>query len=156
MRTDASMHAEHGAQVVIVAEKEPLNRAALAGLLNYDGYHAIQAEDLSAAIAYIDNAENVIAILVDLDLPGWRAMVRQAAGQQIIVIAMRGRHCISTDELDRRGVSACFDRPITYGDIAYAIRTFAPAMAARAKPEHALVTAKISNLDNIERAKRLN
>jgi len=143
MRINASMHAERCTQVVIVAEKHPLAREALADLLSYDGYRAIQAEDLSAAIAYIENAENVVAVLVDLDLVGWRAIVRQAAAANIMVIAMRGRHCISTDELDRRGVSACFDKPITYGDIAYAIKTFAPVAAALTNQSHAFAPAEM-------------
>jgi CheY-like chemotaxis protein len=145
---------ERCAKVVVVADKQPIARAALAELLGYDGYQAIQVEDLNAALAYTEFAENVVAVLVDLDLVGWRAIVRKAvAGKQILVIAMRGVQLISKEQLERLGVNVCFDKPITYGDVAYAIRTHAPVPPTKASQSTALATAESSNFDNLDRAK---
>lgn len=112
-------------QVVIVAEKYPLARASLADLLKYDGYRALQADNFGAAMNQIESVENVFAVLVDLDLVGWRTLVRQAVDGKRLVIAMRGEHFVSNGELDQRGVSVCFDKPIIYRDIAEVIKAHA-------------------------------
>jgi|GEM_PF-1875157 len=141
-------------KVVLVAEKQPIARAALAELLSHDGYHAIQLNDLSAALAYTEFAENVVAVLVDLDMVEWRAIARQAtAKKNVLVIAMRGVHLVTKNELDLRGVKTCFDKPITYGDIACAIKAHAPFVSEKANQSTALATVDASNSANLDRAK---
>ena len=154
MTINKTIQGEKCAKVVIVVERQPIPRAALTQLLGYDGYQAIPVDDLNAALAYTEFAENVAAVLVDLDLVGWRAIVRKAvAGKQILVIGMRGVHLITKDQLDRLGVTVCFDKPITYGDIAYAIRTYAPGISPRASQSTALATVEASNFDSLDRSK---
>ena len=122
MRSNVSM-LDRRNQIVIVAEKYPLARASLADLLRYDGYQAIQAENFSTAMNEMESIESVFAVLVDLDLVGWRTLVRQAVDRKRLVIAMRGECFVPKSDLDLRGVSACFDKPIVYGDIAQVIRS---------------------------------
>ena len=115
---------------VIVAEKHPIARAALAALLSYDGYRAFQAEDLSSALAHILSVDNIAAVLVDLDLPGWKTLIDQAVNRNRLVIAMRGTHPVAQNALDECGVHACFNKPITYRDVAQSIRSHLDARAA--------------------------
>jgi len=154
MTINKTIQGEKCAKVVIVVEQRPIARAALAQLLSYDGYQAIPADDLNAALAYTEFADNVTAVLVDLDLVGWRAIVRKAvAGKKLLVIGMRGVHPITQDQLDRFGVAVCFDKPVTYGDIVYAIGTHAAGASTKAGQSTALAQVESSNLDNLDRAK---
>ena len=109
---------------VIVAEKYPIARAALAALLTYDGFQVSQAENLKSAISYINQLENVAVLLADLEMPGWRSIVRHAATTiSALVIGMEGDQPISEMyNLAERGICLCFQKPIDYATILAAIR----------------------------------
>jgi DNA-binding NtrC family response regulator len=109
---------------VIVAEKYPIARAALAALLTYDGFQAFQAENLKSAISYINEIENVAVVLADLEMLGWRSIVRHAATTtSALVIGMEGNQPISEMyNLTQRGIRLCFQKPIDYATILAAIR----------------------------------
>ena len=51
---------------VIVAEKHPVARAALATLLSYDGCRVFQADSPKAAISLIDSVGSIAVLLADL------------------------------------------------------------------------------------------
>jgi len=126
MTLDSKTQPSRSSSAVIVAEKHPIARAALAALLSYDGYRAFQAEDLSSALGHILSVDNLAAVLVDLDLPGWRTIIHHALnGNPTLIIAMRGHHLVTQDELKKRGVHACFDKPITYSDVALRLKAHA-------------------------------
>jgi DNA-binding NtrC family response regulator len=109
---------------VIVAEKYPLARAALAALLTQDGYQAFQAENSKTAISYINQLENLAVLLADLEMPGWRSIVRHATRTTgALVIGMEGNQPISEMyNLAQRGIRLCVQKPIDYAAILAAIR----------------------------------
>jgi DNA-binding NtrC family response regulator len=104
---------------VIVAEKYPIARAALAALLSYDGYRVFQAENLNAAISRINAVQDVAVLLADLDMPGWRTIVRHALRtRDAVVIGMEGSHPISEMyDLSERGICLCLQKPIIYKNL---------------------------------------
>jgi DNA-binding NtrC family response regulator len=101
---------------VIVAEKYPIARAALAALLSYDGYRVFQAENLNAAVSRINTVQDVAVVLADLDMPGWRTIVRHALRtSEALVIGMEGNHPISEmHDLSERGRCLGLQKPIIY------------------------------------------
>jgi DNA-binding response OmpR family regulator len=112
---------------VIVAEKHPIARAALAALLSYDGYRVFQAEDLNSALAQILSVDRLAAVLVDLDLAGWKTIIHRAVNGARLVITMRGDHRVGQGELEECGVHACFNKPIIYSEVAQRIRSHVAA-----------------------------
>jgi len=109
---------------VIVAENYSLARAALAGLLIYDGYRALQADCLESALSHINYAYGPVVLLVDVDMPGWETIVRQAIKRaDAFVIAMVGNHhpLSKIHEVKGRGIQICLLKPILYHDVRTAI-----------------------------------
>lgn len=118
MTASTKAHVDCKSSTVIVVEKYPIARAALAALLTQDGYRVFQAENVGAAISRIDTADDLGAVLVDLDMPGWKSVIRRAgAKSRAWLIAMQGNHYVAKDELERRGVQVCLQKPIIYDDV---------------------------------------
>ena len=67
---------------------------------------------------------NRSAALADLEMQGWRSIVRHAVRTHgALVIAMEGNHPISEmHDLKQRGIRVCLKKPIIYDDIRRAIR----------------------------------
>ena len=109
---------------VIVAEHYPIACASLADLLRLDGYRAFQAEDVKAAWSCISKVNNPTVLLADLDMFGWRSIIRHAVRTtNALVIAMEGSCPFSKIyDLKERGVVACLRKPIVYNDLRAAIR----------------------------------
>src|SRR5919106_3317346 len=96
--------------VVIVAEKHPIVRASLATFLSYDGYRVFQAENLSAAISFINHIIDVEVLLVDLDMPGWKSILHHAlnSAPDALVIATAGVETMpAISDLNQSGVDVC-------------------------------------------------
>ena len=108
---------------VIVADKHPIARAALASLLTYDGYRVFQADSLDAAVSYINYNENLSVLIADLEMPDWRSIVRHAVRTtHALVMGMEGNHPISEMyDLQAHGVRLCLQKPIHYNDVRGAI-----------------------------------
>ena len=109
---------------VIIADKHPIARAALASLLTYDGYRVFQADSLKAAVSHINyNEENLAVLIADLEMPEWRSIVRHAVKTTCaLVIGMEGNHPISEMyNLHERGIRLCLQKPINYNDVRTAI-----------------------------------
>lgn len=113
-----------GPATVIVAEKNPLARAALAAMLIQDGYRVFQAASFKEALFHIDGLAPPAALLADLDMPGWRSMVQQAISNAgALVISMAGSHPFpDSAELQQRGIRVCLTKPIVYRDVQKALR----------------------------------
>lgn len=110
--------------VVIVAEKHPLLRASLAALLSHDGYRVFQAENLNATVSFINLVDDVTVLLLDLDMPGWRSVLRHALNTvpDAFVIAMVGVEPIpELSDLQQSGVQVCLQKPLVYSDVRRAI-----------------------------------
>ena len=109
---------------IIVADRHPFARAALAALLSYDGYRVFQAPSLRTTLSYLDQIPNVAVLIADLDTPEWRSIVRHAVKTtNALVIAMEGNHPYSEMyDLKARGIQICLKKPITYHDVQKAIR----------------------------------
>jgi DNA-binding NarL/FixJ family response regulator len=106
--------------VVIVAEKHPIVRASLATFLSYDGYRVFQAENLSAAISFINHIIDVEVLLVDLDMPGWKSILHHAlnSAPDALVIATAGVETIpEISDLKQSGIDVCLQKPLVYSDI---------------------------------------
>jgi len=117
-------HSWRSLLTVIVAEKSPIARASLAALLIYDGYQVFQADRLDTALSHINNTHGSLVLLADVDMPGWKTIVRQAVKRtESLVIAMVGdRHPFSKIcELKDRGIKVCLLKPILYKDVQTAI-----------------------------------
>jgi DNA-binding NtrC family response regulator len=108
---------------VIVADKHPIARAALASLLTYDGYRVFQADSLDAAVSCIDYNENLSVLIADLEMPEWRSIVRYAVRTtHALVMGMEGNHPISEMyDLHEHGLWLCLQKPINYNDVRGAI-----------------------------------
>jgi DNA-binding NtrC family response regulator len=104
---------------VIVAENYPIARASLADLLSYDGYKVFQAENVKAALSCINKVDDLSVLLADLDMFGWRSIIRHAVRTtDALVIAMEGNYPFSKIyDLRERGVQACLPKPIIYNDV---------------------------------------
>jgi DNA-binding NtrC family response regulator len=109
---------------IIVAEKHPIARAALAYLLEDNGYRVLQAENLQAAMAQIYSVDSLAVLLADLDMEGWRSVVRHAMKTTgALIIGMEGRLPISDMyNLKERGIRICLKKPLVYDDIRAVIR----------------------------------
>jgi DNA-binding NtrC family response regulator len=108
---------------VIVADKHPIARAALASFLTYDGYRVFQADSLAAAVSYINYNENLSVLIADLEMPDWRSIVRHAVRTtHALVMGMEGNHSIpEMYDLHEHGLRLCLQKPINYNDVRGAI-----------------------------------
>jgi DNA-binding NtrC family response regulator len=108
--------------VVIVAEKLPLLRTSLAALLSHDGYRVFQAENLNATISCINRIPDLGVLLADLDMPGWKSILRHALNTApgAFVVAMAGVERIP-EILNQHGVQVCLQKPLIYKDVRQAI-----------------------------------
>ena len=84
---------------IIVADRHPFARAALAALLSYDGYRVFQAPSFRTTLSYLDQIPNVAVLIADLDTPEWRSIVRHAVKTtNALVIAIQAFVYFSTQE----------------------------------------------------------
>jgi DNA-binding NtrC family response regulator len=110
--------------VVIVAEKHPILSASLAALLSHDGYRVFQAENLNATISCINRVPDLDVLLADLDMPGWKSILRHAlnTAPSAFVVAMAGVERIpEISALNQHGVHVCLQKPLIYKDVRQAI-----------------------------------
>ena len=123
MATEETSAIERSPSTIVVAEHYPSARASLADLLSYDGYRVFQAANVEAALSCIDSVENLSVLLTDLDMRGWRSLVRYAGTRtDALVIAMEGNHPISAMyDLKEHGIRLCLRKPIIYNDLRAAI-----------------------------------
>ena len=124
MRSEVKIEADPADLTIIVADRHPFARAALAALLSYDGYRVFQAQDFRATVSYLDQIPNVAVLIADLDTPEWRPMVRHTVkATNALVIAMEGNHPYSEMyDLKAHGIQICLKKPITYRDVQKAIQ----------------------------------
>ena len=110
-------------RTVIIADKHPIARAALAYLLTYDGYRVFQADSFKAAVSHINYNEDLALLIADLEMPDWRSIVRHAVKTtQALVMGMEGNHPVSNMyDLRERGIRLCLQKPINYNDVRKAI-----------------------------------
>jgi CheY-like chemotaxis protein len=111
---------------VIVVERYPLARTVLADLLVGDGYRVFQSDSAESAITCIDQNKDVAAVLADLEMPGWKSLVRYtlATASNTSVIAMLAGHSIvDPEELRRRGIKCWIVKPVVYDDIQRLLRS---------------------------------
>jgi DNA-binding NtrC family response regulator len=108
---------------VIVAENNSVARASLADLLSLDGYRVFQADNVKAALFCINRVDDLKVLLADLDMFGWRSIIRHAVRTTgASVIAMEGDYPFSKIyDLRGLGVQACLPKPIIYYDVRRAI-----------------------------------
>jgi DNA-binding response OmpR family regulator len=109
---------------VIVAEKDPVARAALAALLSYDGYRVFQADNVEVALSCINRNDDLAVLLADLDMPAWQTIVRVTVSTtNALVIAMEENHRPSAmGDLNEHGIRVCLAKPIIYNDLRALIR----------------------------------
>lgn len=124
MRSEVKTESDPADLTIIVADRHPFARAALAALLSYDGYRVFQAQSFRTTLSYLDQIPNVAVLIADLDTPEWRSIVRHAVQTtNALVIAMEGNHPYSEMyDLKARGIQICLKKPITYRDVQKAIR----------------------------------
>jgi DNA-binding response OmpR family regulator len=111
---------------IIVVERHPLARAALADLLVGDGYRVFQSDNAKSAISCVEQNKDVAAVLTDLQLPGWKSLVGYtcSVASNASVIAMLASHSIvDPAELQRRGIKFWLVKPIDYEDIQRLLRS---------------------------------
>jgi DNA-binding response OmpR family regulator len=108
---------------VVVAEKNPLARAALADLLSYDRYQAFQADSLDSAICHINNIERFAVLLADVEMSGWESIVRHAVKttDSLIIGMVRNHPLAKMHELQEIGIRVCLQKPIIYNEVRTAI-----------------------------------
>ena len=116
MTNDIETEVKRSPLTVIVAERYPIARAALAALLSYDGYRVFQADSVKAAISHITSVDNLAVLLADLDMPGWRSIVGHAVQTtDALVIGMQGNHPFSEMyDLKEHGIRRCLQKPLQH------------------------------------------
>jgi DNA-binding NtrC family response regulator len=124
MRSELQTKSGPADLTIIVADRHPFARAALAALLSYDGHRVFQAEDLRKSVSCLDQISNLGVLIVDLETPDWRLIVRHAVkATSALVIAMEGYHPFSEIyDLKERGIQIWLKKPITYSDLQSAIQ----------------------------------
>ena len=124
MRSEVKTESDPADLTIIVADRHPFARAALAALLSYDGYRVFQAQSFRTTLSCLDQIPNVAVLIADLDTPEWRSIVRHAVQTtNALVIAMEGNHPYSEMyDLKARGIQICLKKPITYREVQKAIR----------------------------------
>ena len=124
MRSEVKTESDPADLTIIVADRHPFARAALAALLSYDGYRVFQAQSFRTTLSCLDQIPNVAVLIADLDTPEWRSIVRHPVQTtNALVIAMEGNHPYSEMyDLKARGIQICLKKPITYRDVQKAIR----------------------------------
>jgi CheY-like chemotaxis protein len=123
MGNDLEVDFKRSPLTVIVAEKNPLVRTALADLLSYDGYQALQADSMNAAISHINTVESLAILLADIEMPGWELIVRHAVKttDPLIIGMVENHSLLKMDELKERGIRVCLQKPIIYNTLRAAI-----------------------------------
>ena len=123
MLSDIEAEIKHYSRTVIIADKHPIARAALAYLLTYDGYRVFQADSFKAAVSQINYNEDLALLIADLEMLEWRSIVRHAVKTtHALVIGMEGNHSVSKMyDLHQRGIRLCLQKPINYKDVRKAI-----------------------------------
>ena len=108
---------------VIIVEKHPLARAALAALLSYDGCRVLQADSPKAAISLVDSVGSVAVLLADLDMPEWKSVVQHAVQRtDALIIAMEEHQPIpNLYDMKACGIRLCLEKPINYSYLQTAI-----------------------------------
>jgi DNA-binding NtrC family response regulator len=124
MLSDIEAKIKRSSLTVIIADKHPIARAALALLLTYDGYRVFQADSLKAAVSHINYNEDLAVLITDLEMPQWRSIVRHAVKTtHALVIGMEGNHPVSKMyDLHQRGIRLCLQKPINYNNLRKVIR----------------------------------
>lgn len=109
--------------LAIVADNHPIARATLAALMSYDGYRVFQANSLTA-MSCISNVDNLAVLVIDLEMQGWRSIVRYAAMTTAAsIVAMEGEHSIAEPyDLKQRDIAVSLKKPIIYNDLRMAIK----------------------------------
>jgi DNA-binding NtrC family response regulator len=109
---------------VIVAAKDAIARLTLAGFLSCEGYRVFEAEDLNAAISWIDSIRDFDVLFADFDIHECSALIRHAleTTPRIVVIGMEGNDAIPVvSDLSSRGIQACLRKPLLYSDVRQAL-----------------------------------
>jgi CheY-like chemotaxis protein len=120
MRSDSNARCKESPLTVIVAEKCPISRAALAALLSCDGYRVFQAADARSAIAHLTNVADVKVVLADLDMPEWRS--NATATTDALLIGLVGNVPFwKVHDLEQEGVRLCLQKPLSYADVVAAM-----------------------------------
>jgi DNA-binding NtrC family response regulator len=137
---------------VIVADRHPFARAALAALLSYDGYRVFQGESFQKTLSYIDQMPSLGVLIADLETPEWRSIVRHAVDTtSALVIAMEGNHPFSEIyDLKARGIQICLQKPIVYSDVQKAIQRHfrIRQLSQRAREPIAAIANRLFNLNS--------
>lgn len=108
---------------VIVADPSPFSRAALAAFLTHDGYRVFQAGNVKTAISHLMSVDNVGVLLADLDMAGWRSIIRHAVQTtHAQIIGLEGDIPASKMcDLKQLGIGLCVQKPLVYDDVRRAI-----------------------------------
>ena len=124
MRSELKTEFDPADFAIIITDRHPFARAALAALLSYDGHRVFQAQNLRMTLAHLDQIPNVAVLIADLDTPEWRSIVRHTVKTtNAMIIAMEGNHPYSEMyDLKECGIQICLKKPITYRDVQKAIR----------------------------------
>ena len=123
MRSDSNGRCKGSPLTVIVAEKCPISRAALAALLSCDGYRVFQTADARSAITHLTNVADVKVVLADLDMPEWRSIARHAtATTDALLIGLVGNVPFwKVHDLKQEGIWLCLQKPLSYADVVVAM-----------------------------------
>jgi DNA-binding NtrC family response regulator len=123
MRNNIETTAGRLPRTVIVAEKDPISRTALAAMLSYDGYRVLQADSVSAVISQMNSIGHIGVLLADLDMVGWRSLIRHVVQTtDALVIGLEGNVRFSKMyDLKQHGIRACLQKPFIYEDVRTAI-----------------------------------
>lgn len=106
--------------VAIVAEKDLMTRAILVNLLSCDGYRVFQEDNVNTAISSINRTNDLAVLFVDLDMPGWKSLVRHALNMtpRAFIIAIGGSDPIpEISDLKQSGIQVCLNKPLLFKDV---------------------------------------
>lgn len=126
----------HRETAVLLVERSPVTRQGLANVFRDGGYRVFEASDDLSAIRHIQNHQDVNVVLLDLDMPAWEMVAKQAretipAAQ---VLSMVGRSSIGdVAKAESMGAHRHFLKPLDFSYLHQSIQSLSVGQSLRYK-----------------------
>ena len=115
-----SLKHQIGGASILVAEREPVARTSLSELFRDEGHRVHEAPDSNSAIIQINNDASVKVIMLDVEMPSWRAVITHARDNlpAAVILGMSTQDSNHTVlEAQRLGVHGYLLKPLVFDDV---------------------------------------
>jgi DNA-binding NtrC family response regulator len=124
----------HRETAVLLVDRSPVTRQGLADVFRDQGYRVFEASDNLTAIRHIQNHQDFNVVLLDLDMPAWELVAKQA--RQTIpaahVLSMVGRSSIpAVGKAQSMGAHRHFLKPLDFSYLHQSIQSLSAGQSLR-------------------------